>query len=338
MTGDPDRRPASEPGAPAQAQPQLRPRPDTETETGMRIDAGPGTDVGTGIDAGTGAGIDTGLDTGPDAPILEQAFDADSLYALRAAVAAHAAEAGLSPGRSDDLVIAVHELAANSVRHGAGHGRLRVWRADHSLLCEISDEGVPPADDAQPPEGAQPPDGAGPQAQPGSGDGAGPGPDRDVAAHWRAEPGHGLSLVRQVADQASLTSGPDGTVATISFAIGAPDAPFGLDRGRLDGCTVLAVTGLLDLSSAGQLTEAIDVLLSRSADLSLVLDLSRLAGWDSAGLAALITAQQRITASPPAAMVLAALPEQLSRHLDEAGLAAGFTLAASAAAAARLLA
>src|SRR5580704_16283973 len=54
----------------------------------------------------------------PDALILDQAFDEDSLYALRAAVAAHATQAGLAPGRADDLVIAVHELAANAVRHG----------------------------------------------------------------------------------------------------------------------------------------------------------------------------------------------------------------------------
>src|ERR1700727_3014048 len=78
-------------------------------------------------------------------PILDQAFDADSLYALRAAVAAHATQAGLPPGRADDLVIAVHELAANAVRHGAGHGRLRVWRAGHTLRCQISDDGLRPA-------------------------------------------------------------------------------------------------------------------------------------------------------------------------------------------------
>ena len=135
----------------------------------------------------------------PDPLILDQAFDADSLYALRAAVAAHATQAGLSPGRSDDLVIAVHELAANAVRHGAGHGRLRVWKSDQALLCEISDDGIlPPA---------------------GTGD----------AAEWHTEPGHGLSLVRQVADQTSLRSGPHGTLATISFALVAPGPPFRLD-------------------------------------------------------------------------------------------------------------
>ena len=82
-------------------------------------------------------------------PILDQAFDAGSLYTLRAAVAAHATQAGLTPGRADDLVIAVHELAANAVRHGAGHGRLRIWRSDQALRCEITDDGLPDAKDAQ---------------------------------------------------------------------------------------------------------------------------------------------------------------------------------------------
>jgi anti-anti-sigma factor len=261
----------------------------------------------------------------PDAraPILDQAFDADSLYALRAAVAAHGSQAGLSPGRADDLVIAVHELAANAVRHGAGHGRLRLWKAGHALFCEVSDDGVPPPDG----DGERPP-GAGGESE----------ADHDPAAQWRAEPGHGLSLVRQIADQTSLTSGPDGTLATVSFTLGSPEAQFGLDRQHLDGCTALAVTGLLEGSSAGQLTETIGVLLARTPDLLLVLDLSRLAGWDSAGLAALITAQQRISASPPARMVLAGLPDHLNRHLRDSGLAAGFTLAGSAAAAAGLLA
>ena len=77
----------------------------------------------------------------------------------------------------------------------------------------------------------------------------------------------------------------------------------------MDGCTVVAVTGPLDLSSAGQLTDTIDGLLAGRPDLPLVLDLAGLTGWDSVGLAALITAQQRISASPPARMVLAGLPE-----------------------------
>ena len=174
-----------------------------------------------------------------DAPILDQVFDADSLYALRAAVAAHGAQAGLPPGRADDLVIAVHELAANAVRHGAGHGRLRVWRADRALLCEISDDGAPlPADAAPQPSGE-------------TSESAESGETRHPAAQWRTEPGHGLSLVRQVADRASLISGQDGTLATISFALGRPEAQFRLDHQHEGGCAVVAVIGPLDLSSAG---------------------------------------------------------------------------------------
>jgi len=255
----------------------------------------------------------------PDPLILDQAFDEGSLYALREAVAAHATQAGLAPGRSDDLVIAVHELAANAVRHGAGHGRLRVWKSDQALLCEISDDGIPqPA---------------------GTGD----------ATQWRTEPGHGLSLVRQVADQASLHSGPSGTLATISFALDVPGPPFRLDQRHLDGCTVLAVTGPLDLGSVAQLTAAISALLGPApadpraladppgSGLRLVLDLSGLSGWDSSGLAALITAQQRINAAPPARMILVGLPDHLAKHLREADLADRFTLADTPAAAVRTL-
>ena len=271
-----------------------------------------------------GAGPSGGVP--PRSARLEQDFDDGSLYALRSAVAAYAAAAGLPPGRVYDVVAAAHEMAANAVRHGAGHGRLRVWRVDHTLLCEISDDGVPPSDDT--PAGDQHRD-----AQPDEPDGSG----QNVAAHWRTEAGHGLSLVRQVADQASLTSGPDGTVATVSFALGTSGPPFGLERRSLDDCTVLAVTGLLGLGSAGPFTETIEVLLAAGTDLRLILDLPGLAGWDSSGLAALITAQRRIIASPPARMVLAGLPGHLSRHLADTGLAGEFILADSAEDAARLL-
>jgi anti-anti-sigma factor len=255
------------------------------------------------------------------APILDQAFDEGSLYALRAAVAAHVTQAGLARGRAEDLVIAVHELAANAVRHGAGHGRLRIWKSDQALLCEVSDDGVPPAGD----DGVPPP--AGDDGVPPAGD------DGDPAAQWRTEPGHGLSLVRQVADRASVTSGPDGTLATISFALGAPGPPFRLDQRHRNGFTILAVTGPLDQASAGLLTDAIASLLDQTG-LRLILDLSGLTGWDSAGLAALITAQQRIGARPPARMVLAGLPGHLAQHLRDNDLARQFTLADSAAEAA----
>ena len=244
------------------------------------------------------------------APILDQAFDASSLYALRAAAAAHATQAGLAPGRADDLVIAVHELAANAVRHGAGHGRLRIWRSDQALRCEITDDGLP--DPQKPADPQEPPDPQKPAA---------------TAPEWRTEPGHGLSLVRQVADHTSLRSGRDGTSASISFDLAAPGPPFRLDRDERDGCTVLTVTGPLDLASAAQLNQTIEDAINDNG--KLILDLGNLTGWDSAGLAALITAQQQVSATPNARMILAGLPAHLEQHLGQAHLKDRFTLADS---------
>jgi anti-sigma regulatory factor (Ser/Thr protein kinase) len=128
-------------------------------------------------------------------PAVDQSFDGDSLYAVRATVAAHASAAGIPAGRVRDVVLAVHELAANAVRHGAGQGRMRLWITGDGLRCEVADAGARPS---------------GPD-----GDGADAG--ADDAAPWPAEHGHGLWLVRKVADQASLDTGPSGTVAVIDF-------------------------------------------------------------------------------------------------------------------------
>jgi anti-sigma regulatory factor (Ser/Thr protein kinase) len=72
---------------------------------------------------------------------LEQQFDGTSLVALRSAVAAHASALGLPPARVNDLVLVAHELASNAVRHGGGSGRLRIWRVDGSVFCEVADTG-----------------------------------------------------------------------------------------------------------------------------------------------------------------------------------------------------
>jgi anti-sigma regulatory factor (Ser/Thr protein kinase) len=124
---------------------------------------------------------------------LEQDFDAGSLYALRSAVAAHAAMAGLTPRRVYDVLVAAHELAANAVRHGAGHGRLRLETAGGMLICQVSDDG---------------PAAAGERQDPGAG-----------AAPWPAEYGHGLWVIEQIADQFTIDRGPAGTTVTAAFAL-----------------------------------------------------------------------------------------------------------------------
>ena len=72
---------------------------------------------------------------------LELAIGDASLGVLRRRVVAHADEAGASPGRAGDLALAVTELATNSLRHGGGHGRLRLWADGASLMCEVADTG-----------------------------------------------------------------------------------------------------------------------------------------------------------------------------------------------------
>ncbi len=246
-------------------------------------------------------------------PALDQAFDGDSLFALRATVAAHGSRAGLSEGRTRDLVLAVHELAANAVRHGAGRGRLRLWTARDRIRCEVADGGADgdPADEDS------------------------PGAEAADAALWHVEPGHGLWLVRRIADGASVQSDPSGTVAAVSFRLGprGRPAPFRLDRRPEGGCTILAVTGQLDLGSSGEFGAAVGEEIAATPGLRLILDMSALTWWDSSGLAALITAQQRIDHDRSARMIVACLPASLAGRLREAGLAGQFTLADTTAAA-----
>lgn len=132
-------------------------------------------------------------------PILDQGFDAGSLYTLRAAVAAHTTQAGMPERRAGDIVLAVHELAANAIRHGAGHGRLLITEHDGALHCQVTDVGAAQED------------------------GTGTEPEKEVTFHkdapWASQTGHGLWVVHQVADRLSVRSGPQGTVVTASFLL-----------------------------------------------------------------------------------------------------------------------
>ncbi|HET9975155.1 MAG TPA: ATP-binding protein [Streptosporangiaceae bacterium] len=156
-------------------------------------------------------------------PAVDQSFDGDSLYAVRATVAAHASEAGIQEGRVRNVVLAVHELAANVVRHGAGQGRMRLWVTGDGIRCEVTDAGTPPAGAGAGAGG----DGDGGDGGDGDGDGCDGGDGADTgfrdAALWPVEHGHGLWLVREVADQVSLESGPSGTVAVVSFHAGSQE-------------------------------------------------------------------------------------------------------------------
>jgi anti-sigma regulatory factor (Ser/Thr protein kinase) len=78
----------------------------------------------------------------PPASVQELRFDANTLGGLRQLVAARAADAGFDAPRANDLVLAVNEVATNSVRHGGGSGILRVWVGTRWLVCEVEDRGL----------------------------------------------------------------------------------------------------------------------------------------------------------------------------------------------------
>jgi len=79
----------------------------------------------------------------PDPPVgaTELHFNLGTLGVVRTFIVQEAKEAGLGATKGSDLMLAVNEIAANSIRHGGGDGTLRVWREDAALLCEVADAG-----------------------------------------------------------------------------------------------------------------------------------------------------------------------------------------------------
>jgi anti-sigma regulatory factor (Ser/Thr protein kinase) len=70
------------------------------------------------------------------------AFADTQLREVRAFVRQVASGYGLALERTTDLVLALNEIATNSVRYGGGAGVLRMWADDGTLLSEVADAGV----------------------------------------------------------------------------------------------------------------------------------------------------------------------------------------------------
>jgi anti-sigma regulatory factor (Ser/Thr protein kinase) len=139
--------------------------------------------------------------------MLDREFSADALAELREAVLSCATAHGMPEERAIDVMLAVHELAANAVRHGPGHGRLRIHVVTGTLRCEVSDPGPPGSE------------GRGQAGAGGQVTGA-PG-----AVPWPVEQGHGLWLIRNAADHLRVTSGPHGSVIEAAFTLPAAAPP-----------------------------------------------------------------------------------------------------------------
>ena len=133
----------------------------------------------------------------PADPAVSHTYRTD-LAKVRALVLQEARAAGLTEGRANDLVLAVSEVAANTLRHTQSAGTLTMWRHAGEVVCEIQDEGTitdPLAGQRR------------------------PGPD--------ATGGHGLWLVYQVCDLVELRSDETGTTIRMHMAIQPPDMAAG---------------------------------------------------------------------------------------------------------------
>ena len=138
-------------------------------------------------------------------PVIDTRFDRDGLAAARAQLQACAVQAGLPEDRVVDVVLAVHELAANAVRHGGGEGRLRVWIQAGALHCRVDDGGwlgsAEPKADRRKIATSAPKKTA-----------------NDILVNsLPCEPGHGLWVVQRLADRMQSLSGSRGTSVMIAF-------------------------------------------------------------------------------------------------------------------------
>jgi anti-sigma regulatory factor (Ser/Thr protein kinase) len=117
----------------------------------------------------------------PASDAVYHAYRTD-LAEVRALVLKQARAAGLTDGKVNDLVLAVSEVAANTLRHTGSSGTLAVWHDEQEIVCQVQDEGII----TDPLVG---------QRKPG----------------LDAPGGHGLWLVNQLCDRVELTSGAGGT-------------------------------------------------------------------------------------------------------------------------------
>ena len=134
--------------------------------------------------------------------LLDVVFGWADFTRLRRLVAGQCAAAGLSGSRLDDFVLAIHEISANAIVHAGAGGRLILQRAASGLRCLIADRAPCGADEPGAPgcriprarDGSEPPE----------------PPELDST-----ETGRGLWLAAQLADELSITSGPDSTIVSL---------------------------------------------------------------------------------------------------------------------------
>lgn len=117
-------------------------------------------------------------------------FDEEDLGSVRTFAGEKAIVGGMKKERLFDLRLAVHEVALNTVVHGATPGMLLVWNNDSQIMCEFHDRGQV----FDPLVGRRPP----------------------AAGNTH---GHGLLLVNQLCDLVQFDSNDSGTTVRLYFSL-----------------------------------------------------------------------------------------------------------------------
>jgi anti-sigma regulatory factor (Ser/Thr protein kinase) len=125
----------------------------------------------------------------PAGELLSCVFTGAGVNAARRLVSQVAGAAGLADQILADFVLAVQELMTNTVRHGGGWGRLRLWCDGVLLVCTLTDYGP---------------------GFPGEPLGEGQVPPAESAG------GRGLLLARSLTDSLHVRARPVGTVVTVT--------------------------------------------------------------------------------------------------------------------------
>ena len=130
----------------------------------------------------------------PDSAVLllSGEFDRNTLGDMRDELTKCCADSGLADLALSNYVLAVNEIATNSVRHGGGGGTVRLFRSDTDLWCEVTDAG----------RGI---------------------PQRRRYGSEQPKPGHiggwGLWLARHLCDGVDIETGKSGTRVVLRFAV-----------------------------------------------------------------------------------------------------------------------
>jgi anti-sigma regulatory factor (Ser/Thr protein kinase) len=129
---------------------------------------------------------------------VDREFGHGDIATIRRAVQRCSELAGLTDPELYRFVVAVNEVVTNAVRHGGGHGRLRLRVDGGRLVCVVTDRGP---------------------GMPAERRVAAPRPEPGTVGGW------GLWLAREGCDVLSVDAGPGGSAVTLVRSLAAAARP-----------------------------------------------------------------------------------------------------------------